>query len=110
MDAQQTQVAVKVRMAVNTGTLRMQGGLGEELPYPAGAERIVGWGRVVLPGRAKTQGPCLPPGSRFLRAARASKLEQQGGKPSLVPTQGKLDQTAQEINLIFQHHGRLAGQ
>lgn len=39
-----------------------------------------------------------------------SKLKQQGGEPVLVPTQGKLDQTAQETNSVFQHHGRLVGQ
>lgn len=58
----------------------------------------------VLPGRAKAQRPGL-------RAEpEASKFEQQGGEPSLVSAQGKLDQTAQEINSIFQHHGRLVGQ
>lgn len=63
-----------------------------------------------LPGRAKAQGLCFPPESWSLSRTRNFSVGTQGGELSLHPTQGKLDQTAQEINSIFQHHGRLVGQ
>jgi hypothetical protein len=53
---------------------------------------------------------CLHSCSWSLSGARSSKLEQSEGEHGLVPTQGKLDQTAQEISAIFQLHGRFTGQ
>lgn len=93
--AQQSQVAERV-------------GITRKLEAPKKASPTCrGWGGGL---RAQAQGLCLLSCSWSVSKARSSKLEQPGGELSLVPTQGKLELTAQEINAIFQHHGRLVGQ